>query len=226
MGRPPLLSVSILAADFTRLGEQIRQAADAGADAIHIDVMDGRFAPNLSMGPVVVEACRRATDLPLDVHLMVEEPDSIIPAFAAAGADWLTVHVEAVRHLHRTLDAIRDLGRQPGVALNPATPPGAVAEILSQVDLVLVMTVDPGYASQAFIPASPDKIRRVRRLLDEAASPARLQVDGGIDARTAPRASAAGADVFVAAHAVFRHPEGIAAGLAELRRAVELTPAA
>lgn len=225
MGRAPLLSASILAADFTRLGEEIRQAADAGADWIHVDVMDGHFAPNLSMGPVVVEACRRATVLPIDVHLMVQNPGAFLAAFAAAGADSLTVHVEAVRDLSQALASIRSLGLRAGAALSPATPPAAVDGPAKDADLVLVMTVEPGYSGQAFLPGSPDKIREVRRLLDAAGSAARLQVDGGIDAHIAPLAAAAGADVFVAANAVFRHPQGIAAGLTALRQSLEPAPA-
>lgn len=225
MATSPILSASILAADFARLGDEIRVAAEGGADWIHIDVMDGHFVPNLTMGPVIVEACRRATTLPLDVHLMVERPEALFPAFAEAGADSLTVHVEATAHLHRALQAIRGLGLRAGVAINPATPPVAVAEVLNEVDLVLVMTVNPGYSGQAFLPACLDKVRRVRHMLDAAGSAARLQVDGGIDANTGTQAAESGADVFVAAQAIFRHPDGIAGGLRALRQAVEPAPA-
>jgi ribulose-phosphate 3-epimerase len=225
MATTPILSASILAADFTRLGEDIRQAAEGGADWIHIDVMDGRFVPNLTMGPVIVEACRKATTLPLDVHLMVERPESLFAAFAEAGADSLTVHVEATAHLHRALQTIRGLGLRAGVAINPATPPVAIAEILHEIDLALVMTVNPGYSGQAFIPACLGKVRRVREMLDAAGSAARLQVDGGIDAQTGRQAAEAGADVFVAAQAIFHYPQGIADGIRALRESVEPAPA-
>jgi ribulose-phosphate 3-epimerase len=215
-----LIAASILSADFSQLGDAIRRAEEAGADWIHIDVMDGHFVPNLTMGPVVVEACRRATGLPLDVHLMVERPDHLLRSFAEAGADSLSVHPEAGPHVHRTLASIRDLGLRAGVVLNPGTPPSAVQEVLGIVDLVLVMSVNPGYSGQEFIPSTMEKVRRIRSWIDERKLDVRLQVDGGIDAQTIPLAAEAGADAFVAASAIFAHPQGVKAGVAALRDAL------
>ncbi len=212
-----LIAPSILSADFLRLGEQIAEVEAAGADWIHIDVMDGHFVPNLTMGPVVVEHCRRATRLPLDVHLMVTEPLRFVEAFARAGANSLTVHVEAEGHVLPALQMIRGLGCRAGVSLSPATPVDAVRPYLSLVDLVLVMSVQPGYAGQEFLPEVLPKIQAIRRLLEVADSSAWLQVDGGLTVETLPAVKAAGANVFVAAHAIFRHPAGIAAGLQALR---------
>jgi ribulose-phosphate 3-epimerase len=216
---PPdyLISASILSADFSRLGEQIREAEQAGADWIHIDVMDGRFVPNLTMGPVIVKACRKVTGLPLDVHLMVESPDILLPAFAKAGASILTVHVETCPHLHRTLQTIHELGCQAGVVLNPATPSELVLPILSMVDLVLVMSVNPGYSGQSFLPEVLEKVSSLRRDVDAMDHPIWIEIDGGINALTIPLARKAGADVFVASSAIFEHPEGIAAGIQQLR---------
>ncbi len=210
-----LLAPSILSADFSRLGDQMREAEAAGADWFHVDVMDGCFVPNISMGPVVVRACRRVTALPLDVHLMICDPDRYLSAFARAGADLLTVHAEASRHLHRTLQTIRELGCKAGVALNPATPVSVLSEVLDLLDLVLVMSVNPGFSGQAFIPRTLEKIRQARRMIGER--PIHIEVDGGINAATLPQAKDAGADVFVAASAIFGHPQGITAGLKSLR---------
>jgi len=221
MSQPVLLSASILSADFARLGGAIREAESAGVDWIHVDVMDGQFVPNITMGPVIVQACQRSTGLPLDVHLMIHEPIRFLPAFEKAGADTITVHVEACTHLHRTLQAIRDLGCSAGVALNPATPVEAVGDVLDLVDLVLVMSVNPGFAGQSFLPSSLPRIRRVRQMLDEAGSQAHLQVDGGLTAETAPAAAEAGARVLAAASAIFMHPDGVAAGVRALRQTVE-----
>lgn len=220
-----LLSASILSADFARLGSAIRQAEKAGVDWIHVDVMDGHFVPNITMGPDVIRACRRSTDLPLDVHLMIEEPSRYLEDFAEAGADQLTVHVEACTHLHRTLQVIRELGCNAGVALNPATPANAILEVLDQVDLVLVMTVNPGFSGQSFIHSSLDKIRRVREMLEDAGSSAHLQVDGGITEETAPGALEAGATVLAAASSIFLHPGGIEAGVRALRGTSHPKPA-
>jgi ribulose-phosphate 3-epimerase len=220
MSNPVLISPSILSADFLHLQDALSQAEAAGADWVHIDVMDGHFVPNLTMGPFIVEACRRATRLPLDVHLMIENPDRLIPAFIEAGADYLTVHVETCPHPHRTLESIRDGGVRAGISLNPATPAASIGEVLPMLDLILVMSVNPGYSGQRFIGTSVPKIEQIRKALDAVGSAARLQVDGGITPETAPAVVRAGADVLVAASAVFGHPEGIAAGLKALRRSI------
>jgi ribulose-phosphate 3-epimerase len=215
--KTPVLAPSILSADFSRLGEQVAACQQAGADWIHVDVMDGHFVPNLTFGPLIVQACRRVTDLPLDVHLMVEKPESMLEAFARAGANRLTVHVETCPHLHRTLEQIRELGVLPGVTLNPATPAIALKQILPLVDLVLVMTVNPGFGGQTFIEASLGKIAEIRQMLDEIGSTAWLEVDGGVSAETLPRLRAAGADAFVSGNSVFNHRDGIQAGVRALR---------
>jgi ribulose-phosphate 3-epimerase len=216
----PLLAPSILSADFTRLGEEIAACENAGADWIHVDVMDGHFVPNMTLGPLVVEACRRATKLPLDVHLMIEKPENLIEAFAHAGASRLTVHVETCPHLHRTIQQIQSLGVKAGVTLNPATPAVMLKEVLSLVDLVLVMTVNPGFGAQAFLPETLPKITEIRQMLDKVNSPAWLEVDGGVSEKTIPALANAGADAFVAGNAVFKHPGGIAAGIRTLREAL------
>ena len=220
-----VVSASILAADFTRLGSVIQAAEKGGVDWIHVDVMDGHFVPALTMGPVVVAACRRATRLPLDVHLMVEKPENLLQAFAEAGADILTVHVEACPQLHRTLETIRNLGMKAGAALNPGTPVAALEEVVPMLDLILIMTVDPGAYGQPFIETTLAKIRRARALREAAGSEAWIEVDGGMTSETAPRAAAAGAEAFVAASAIFHHPEGIEAGVAALRRVLQPSPA-
>ena len=218
--QPQVLAPSILSADFTRLGEQIAECEAAGADWIHIDVMDGHFVPNLTMGPFIVEACRRVTELPLDVHLMIESPERLLEAFAKAGADHLTVHVETCPEIEDTLQRIKSFGCQAGVTLNPDTPASALLPALPWVDVVLVMTVRPGYSGQVFMPEMVPKVAEVRRMLD--ASPSEhhtwLEVDGGISVATLPAVRRAGADAFVAAHAVFEHPQGIAAGIRSLRK--------
>jgi ribulose-phosphate 3-epimerase len=213
----PVISASILSADFTRLGEQIAEAETAGVDWIHIDVMDGHFVPNLTMGPFIVESCRRATRLPLDVHLMVENPDSLLEAFAKAGASHLTVHVEACPDLIGTLKKIKTLGCTAGVTLNPDTPASHLEAVLPFAELVLVMTVHPGYSGQKFMEDVIPKVAEVRRMLDSLGSTAWLEVDGGISPETIPQVRAEGADAFVAASAIFHHPEGIAAGVETLR---------
>ena len=219
------LAPSILSADFARLGSQIQEVEAAGADWIHVDVMDGHFVPNLTMGPAVVEACRRVTRLPLDVHLMVEEPSRFLEAFADAGADHLTIHIEACPHVHQVIQSIREMGRRAGISLNPGTPPAALREILPLVDIVLVMSVNPGYSGQQFIEAVLPKIQTLRRWIDEGRFATVIEVDGGIDAATAPLAAGAGAEVFVAATAVFGHKDGIGAGMQALRTALSLAPA-
>jgi len=215
-----IISPSILSADFTRLGEQIAECESAGADWIHVDVMDGHFVPNLTMGPFVVEACRRATHLPLDVHLMIEHPETLLEAFAKAGAGHLTVHVETCPDIIRTLKTIRDLGCKPGVTLNPDTPADSLKEAIPFADLILVMTVHPGYSGQSFMESMVPKIAQVRKMLDEARSTAWLEVDGGITPANISRVRAAGADTIVAAYAIFKHPDGIAAGIQALRSVV------
>ncbi|HSG26147.1 MAG TPA: ribulose-phosphate 3-epimerase [Anaerolineales bacterium] len=217
MQKKRLISPSILSADFTRLGQEISTAEQSGADWIHIDVMDGHFVPNITMGPFIVEACRRTTDLPLDVHLMIDRPERHIQDFANAGANILTIHTEASPNFYRTLQAIKDLGCRAGAAINPGTPASAVWPALPLLDLVLVMTVNPGYSGQVFLPETMSKVEIVRRWLDEIGSAADLQVDGGVNASTLPQALAAGANVFVAASAIFKHPEGISAGLRALK---------
>ncbi len=214
------IAPSILAADFACLGRQIEEAHRAGADWIHVDVMDGRFVPNISVGIPVLQAVRRVTDLPLDVHLMIVEPERYVEAFARAGADRLTVHVEASPHLHRTVQQIRQLGLRAGVALNPATPAGAVEEILPDVDLILAMTVNPGFGGQHFIPTVLPKLRRLRQMIDALGADIELEVDGGIDQHTAGLVTAAGATVLVAGSAIFASPVGIAEALTQLREAV------
>lgn len=216
----PVISSSILSADFTRLGEEIHIAQTGGVDWIHVDVMDGHFVPNLTMGPFIVKTCRGITSLPLDVHLMIENPERLIPAFIQAGASFLTVHVETCPHLYRTLESIREMGAHPAVALNPGTPAQTIKEVLQLVDMVLVMTVNPGYSGQKFIPGMLSKIREVRAMLDEVNPTAYLEVDGGITAENVALVQAAGADAFVAATAIFKHPQGIAAGLGALREQI------
>ncbi len=213
------IAPSILSSDFGRLGEEIAAVEAGGADWIHVDVMDGHFVPNITIGPVVVEGARRATELPLDVHLMIEDPDRYVDAFAEAGADVITVHAEACRHLHRTLQRIRQAGSKAGVALNPATPIEAVGEVLDELDLLLIMSVNPGFGGQAFIERSVEKVASARRMLDEAGSGAELEVDGGVDRSNAATLVDAGATVLVAGSAVYGHPDGAAAGVRAIRNA-------
>lgn len=204
MVRPIRIAPSILSADFTRLGEQIAEAEAGGADWIHVDVMDGHFVPNITIGPMIAAAARRATDLPLDVHLMIENPDDYLEHFVDSGADWLTVHQEACPHLHRTVQRIRELGARPGVAVNPSTPVEALTDILPLVDLVLIMTVNPGFGGQSFISECVPKLDRLVRLLEASPGEApEIEVDGGIDPKTAPSVVRAGATVLVAGSAVF-----------------------
>jgi ribulose-phosphate 3-epimerase len=215
-----ILSASILSADFARLGEEIATVEAAGGDWIHVDVMDGHFVPNITMGPFIVGACRRMTKLPLDVHLMIEEPERYIEAFAKAGASGLTVHVETCPDLSGTLKQIKSLGCWAGVVLNPETPVGAIQPVLPEADLVLVMSVRPGYSGQSFMPETIAKVSEVRKKLDALRSSAWLEVDGGIDVQTLPEMKAAGATAFVAATAIFKHPQGIKAGVESLRSVI------
>jgi ribulose-phosphate 3-epimerase len=220
MKHPPVLSVSILSADFACLREQVAQIEAAGGDWIHIDVMDGHFVPNITMGPFIVETFRRLTHLPLDVHLMIEQPERYLEAFAKAGANLIYVQAETVPHLHGTLQTIRKLGCQAGVVLNPGTPASVISAVLPLVDVVLVMSVNPGYSGQAFIPEVSEKIAEIRRMLDENNPAARVAVDGGISDATLGETARAGADFFIAASAVFHHPQGISAGVQALRASI------
>lgn len=214
------IAPSILAADFASLGAAVRAAETGGADYIHVDVMDGHFVPNITIGPPVVAALRKVTGLPLDVHLMIEAPERYLADFAHAGASILTVHVETCPHLHRTVQQIRELGVRPGVTLNPATSLDAVREILPFVDQVLVMTVNPGFGGQRYIPTMTDKIARLAAMINAAGRAVDIEVDGGIDTTTIEEVATAGARVFVAGTAIFSHAEGAAAGIAALRAAV------
>ena len=201
------IAPSLLSADFAALGDAVARAERGGADLIHVDIMDGHFVPNLTIGPPVVKALKRVAHVPLDVHLMIEDPDRYAEAFVEAGAASLTVHVEAVVHLHRTVQLVKSLGVKAGVALNPATPISALEEIAGDVDYVLVMTVNPGFGGQTFIPRSTSKVRAVRALLGREGSSAPIEVDGGIDVHTAPLIVAAGADILVAGNAIFGAPD-------------------
>ncbi|MFO0829125.1 MAG: ribulose-phosphate 3-epimerase [Phycisphaerales bacterium] len=212
---------SVLAADFARLGEQVKEAERAGADRIHVDVMDGHFVPNISMGPVVVKSLRPVTSLPLETHLMISDPDAFLDAFADAGSDSLLVHWEGNNNLHRTVQRVKALGKRVGVVINPATPASVLEVILPDVDLVLVMTVNPGFGNQRFIESTLPKIRQVREMIEQVRPDCDLEVDGGIDATTAPLAVEAGADVLVAGSSVFGDRMGVAAAMSRLRTAVE-----
>lgn len=215
------IAPSILSADFARLGEQVQEAEAAGADYIHVDVMDGHFVPNLTVGPLVVEAIRPLTSLPLDVHLMIEAPEHYLEAFARAGANILTVHYEACRHLHRMVQAIKALGVRAGVVVNPATPVASLEEILPEVDLVLVMSVNPGFGGQQFIPGSIRKVRSLARMIEEQKASCEIEIDGGITVETGPLVVEAGAQVLVAGSAIFNKAASVAENLQALRRAVQ-----
>jgi len=211
-----LVAPSILSADFARLGEEIAAVEKAGADWIHVDVMDGRFVPNITIGPLVVKAVRNVTKLPLDVHLMIVEPEKYIEAFAEAGADTITIHVEACTHLHRALSHIRSLGKRASVVLNPSTPEDSIRYVLDVLDQVLVMSVNPGFGGQSFITSVVPKIAAIRKMIDERGLKIDLEVDGGITAETAPQVIAAGANVLVAGNAVFKEKD-YAAAIAALK---------
>lgn len=213
-----LLSPSILSADFTQLGDQMKQAEEAGADWFHIDVMDGHFVPNLSMGPAVVSACKRATNLPLDVHLMIEEPERYLDKFATAGADIITVHIETCPDMDKTQRMIHDLGCRAGITLNPGTGAERIQPYLKNVDLVLVMSVNPGFSGQSFLPEVLPKIAQIRKMLDDINPGVQIEVDGGINPETIRQTYDQGARVFVAASAIFKHPQGILAGIESLTK--------
>ena len=201
--RSLMIAPSILSADFTRLGDEIRAVEAAGADVIHVDVMDGHFVPNITIGPLVVRAVRAVTSLPVDVHLMITDPDRYLKDFIDAGADWVTVHVEACVHLHRTLACIKDLGRKAGAVLNPATSLATLDYVLAEVDLVMLMSVNPGFGGQSFIPSAIGKIRRLRQMLDAVNPAAGIEVDGGIGPATIEAVAEAGANIFVAGSAIY-----------------------
>lgn len=211
------IAPSILSADFTRLGQQIEAVEQAGASIVHVDVMDGHFVPNLTIGPFIVEWVRKATTLPIDAHLMIETPDNFITAFAQAGADMISVHPEATYHLHRTIGHIRQAGCKPGVVLNPATPLAMIEEIVCDVDYVLLMSVNPGFGGQSFITSSIDKIKRLKDLIDRRGSHARIEIDGGIGPDTAAAVTAAGAEILVAGSAIFGNSDPAGA----LRRLID-----
>jgi len=217
------IAPSILAADFARLGEQVAEAERSGADRIHVDVMDGHFVPNISFGAVVVEALRPVTRLPLEVHLMITDPDAFFDEFTAAGADSFLVHWEGNNNLHRTLQRIKASKKRAGVVINPATPATVLEEVLPEVDLVLVMTVNPGFGHQHFLPTTLPKIRRMRETIEQVKPECELELDGGIDATTAPLGVVAGANVLVAGTSVFGDSKGVAAGMASLRAAIQAT---
>jgi ribulose-phosphate 3-epimerase len=202
-----MIAPSILSADFSRLGDEIRAVEAAGADVIHVDVMDGHFVPNITIGPLIVKAVRAVTTLPVDVHLMITDPDRYLQDFIDAGADWVTVHVEACTHLHRTLAYIRDKGKKAGAVLNPATSLTTLEYVLAEVDLVMLMSVNPGFGGQSFIESSLDKIARLRRMLDAVNPAAGIEVDGGISPHTIGRVAAAGANIFVAGSAIYGHED-------------------
>ncbi|GAA3666637.1 MULTISPECIES: ribulose-phosphate 3-epimerase [Acetobacter] len=214
----PLIAPSILAADFARLGEEVEAVAHAGADWIHLDVMDGHFVPNISFGPAVIKALRPRSTLPFDVHLMIAPVDPYLEAFAQAGADQILIHIEAGPHTHRSLQLIRQLGAKPGIVLCPATPAAAIAEVMDLVDVILVMTVNPGFGGQKFLPSQLPKIAALREMITRSGRDIRLAVDGGIDATTAPLAIQAGADVLIAGSAVYGKPD-YAAAITSLRKA-------
>jgi len=198
-----MMAPSILSADFSRLGEEIEAVEEAGADVIHVDVMDGHFVPNITIGVPVVASVRKITDLPLDVHLMIRDADTYIDDFAKAGADWITVHVEACPHLHRTIDRIKELGKKAGAVLNPATPLVTLEEILGDVDLVMLMSVNPGFGGQSFIRSSLNKIKKLRTMIEERGLEVGIEVDGGVSPATIEEVAGAGANIFVAGSAVF-----------------------
>ncbi len=201
-----LVAPSLLSADFTRLGDEVRAVQESGADWLHLDVMDGLFVPNITIGPLVVSAVKKVSKIPLDVHLMIVDPDHYLDDFRAAGADILTVHPEATNHLHRTLTRIRELGMRPGVALNPSTGVEAVKHVMTELDVIMIMTVNPGFGGQTFIRSMLPKVRAIREIIDRSGHEILLEIDGGVSPRTAPDLVREGANVFVAGSAVFGHP--------------------
>ena len=217
MSKKFIIAPSILSADFSRLGDELQTLENAGADRIHVDIMDGHFVPNMSMGRKALEACKKVSHLPLDVHLMVEYPENFIELYAQSGADHLTVHIEATPNIHRVLQHIHELGCKAGIAINPGTPVSTLEAVLHMVDLVLVMTVNPGFGAQTFIPETLPKIREIRQKLDQNNPKALIKVDGGISTSTIRDVAEAGAQVFVAGNAIFNHPSGPAVSISELK---------
>lgn len=217
-----IIAPSVLSADMKKLGEQVQQADQAGADWIHVDVMDGSFVPNISFGPMIVKAIRQVTDLPIDVHLMILNPERHLQAFADAGTNHLTVHYETCPHIHRTLQTIRELGMSPAIVLNPGTPINTLTDLTHDFDMLLLMTVNPGFGGQTFIQTMLEKIQRARSLFKQTGSNAHIQVDGGISSKTIKACYDAGATNFVAGSAIFNHKQGISAGINALRDALDL----
>ena len=217
MSQRPIIAASILAADPLELGKALHESQEAGADWIHVDIMDGHFVPSINMGPRTVEACKRVTDLPIDVHLMIDNPDTFIEQFVNAGADSITVHTEACTHLHRTVSALHEAGVRAGVALNPSTSVSTIEEIMGFCDMILVMTVNPGFGGQSFIKSTLEKIKRIREMTRAQDLNLKIEVDGGIDEDTAPQAVSFGADVFVVGNSIFNHPAGITGGIKAIR---------
>jgi ribulose-phosphate 3-epimerase len=215
-----MIAPSILSADFSRLGDDVRQVVEAGADVIHVDVMDGHFVPNITIGPLIVEALRKVTDQPLDVHLMISNPDQYLEDFAAAGADWITVHVEACKHLHRTIHKIKELGKRAGAVLNPATSLDTLDYVLEDLDLVMLMSVNPGFGGQKFIPSVIEKTRTLKAKIDAKGLKVGIEIDGGVSPKTIGSIAAAGANIFVAGSAVFGR-SNYAQVIAELKAAAQ-----
>ena len=216
-----LIAPSILSADFSKLGDEIRSVEFAGADWIHVDVMDGQFVPNITMGPFIVETCRKITRLPIDIHLMIEHPEKHIEAFANSGADRLSIHIENNPNIHRTIQEIHQSGCKAGVVLNPGTPASSIESILPFIEQVLVMSVNPGFSGQEFIPEVLTKIKAIKQRINDFGLDAIIQIDGGISSNTLPKAHLAGVDCFVAATAIFKHPKGVKTAIAELRNSVK-----
>lgn len=216
------ISSSILSADFSQLGSQIKEAETAGVDWIHVDVMDGHFVPNITMGPFIVETCRKVTCLPLDVHLMISNPQDFIEPFANAGATRLSIQLESTPHAYRLLQHVRSLGCHPGIVINPGTPASSLENVLHLADMILIMTVNPGFSGQKFLPDICQKISQVRQMIEEKGLDTLIQVDGGITSQTLPLTYQAGARVFVAATAIFKHPQGILAGVQALRQSISV----